>query len=219
MGHRRPKYEVQTESRRRRANVKQQVVEARQYEDHRLVKEYVAEFPYRPTKCEKAYRVVVVHKDVEVYRGQQKLFDKDRCFFYITNIEALPGEEVVFSANGRCNQENVLQQLKSGVRSLSAPVDNLFSNWAYMVMASLAWSLKAWTAFWLPEKGQWKEKHAEEKRKLLRMDFATFRRALINVPAQIVRTGRKIVCRLLAWNPWQAVFFRLLDRLRQPLRC
>jgi len=80
---------------------------------------------YRPTKCEKTYRVVVVHKDVEVYRGQQKLFDKDRCFFYLTIIAALPGEEVVFSANGRCNQENLLQQLKSGVRSLSAPVDNL----------------------------------------------------------------------------------------------
>jgi hypothetical protein len=217
--HRRPKYEVQTKPRRRPANVKQQVVEARQYEDLRLVKEYVAEFPYRPTKCAKTYRVVVVYKDVDVYRGQQKLFDKDRCFFYITNDEALPAVEIVFSANGRCNQENLLQQLKSGVRSLSAPVDNLYSNWAYMVMASLAWSVKAWTALWLPEKGQWKEKHAEEKRKLLRMDFATFRRAMVNVPAQIVRTGRKIICRLLSWNPWQHVFFRLLDQLARPLRC
>ena len=58
----------------------------------------------------------------------------------------MPTEEVVFGANDRCNQENLLQQLKSGVRSLSAPVDNLLSNWAYMVMASLAWSLKAWAA-------------------------------------------------------------------------
>ena len=88
-----------------------------------------------------------------------------------------------------------------------------------MVMASLAWSLKAWSALLLPEEGRWQEKHREEKRKLLRMDFATFRRALVNIPAQIVRTGRKIVYRLLAWNPWQHVFFRLLDQLRQPLRC
>jgi hypothetical protein len=88
-----------------------------------------------------------------------------------------------------------------------------------MVMASLAWSLKAWAALALPEEGRWKEKHREEKHKLLRMDFATFRRALISIPAQIVRTGRKIVYRLLAWNPWQQVFFRLLDRIARPLRC
>ena len=93
------------------------------------------------------------------------------------------------------------------------------SNWAYMVMASLAWSLKAWIALMLPEHGRWAEKHREEKTKLLRMDFATFRRALVIVPAQILRTGGKTVCRLLGWNPWQHVFFRLLDQLAQPLRC
>jgi hypothetical protein len=75
---------------------------------------------------------------LEVRRGQQKLFDKSVCFFYITNAWRMPTEEVVFGANDRCNQENLLQQLKSGVRSLSAPVDNLASNGAYMVMASLA---------------------------------------------------------------------------------
>ena len=216
---RRPKHEVQTEPRQRPANVKQQVVEQRQFEDIRLLKEYVAEFRYRPTKCRQSYRVVVVWKDLEVHRGQQKLFDDSRCFFYITNDWEKPAEEIVFGANGRCNQENLLQQLKSGVRSLSAPVDSLLSNWAYMVMASLAWSLKAWAALLLPEEGRWKEKHQEEKRKLLRMDFVTFRQAMMNVPAQIVRTGRKIVYRLLAWNPWQHVFFRLLHQLGQPLRC
>jgi len=216
---RRPKYEVQTGPRRRPENVKQKIVEQRQFEDIRLVKEYVAEFIYRPAKCRKNYRVSVVRKELEVYRGQQKLFDDSRCFFYINNAWGLTEEEVVWEANGRCNQENLLGQLKSGVRSLSAPVDNLVSNWAYMVMASLAWSLKAWSALLLPEEGRWSERHQEDKQKLLRMDFATFRRALMQVPAQILRTGRKIVYRLLAWNPWQHVFFRLLDQIAQPLRC
>jgi hypothetical protein len=216
---RRPKYEVQTQPRQRPANVKQQIVEEREFEDIRLVKEYVAEFSYRPAKCRNNYRVIVVWKDLEVYRGQQKLFDKSLCFFYITNAWGTSTEDVVFGANDRCDQENLLQQLKSGVRSLSAPVDNLVSNWAYMVMASLAWSLKAWSALRLPEEGRWQDRHREEKRKLLRMDFVTFQRALINVPAQIVRTGRKILYRLLRWNPWEHVFFRLLDQLRQPLRC
>jgi hypothetical protein len=213
------KYEVKTQPRQRPENVKERIVQEREFKNIRLVKEYVAEFPYQPVKCRKAYRVVVVWKDLEVNQGQKKLFDDDRCFFYIANDWETSTEEIVFLANDRCNQENLLQQLKSGVRSLTAPVDNLLSNWAYMVMASLAWNLKAWSALVLPEGGRWKEKHQEEKRKLLRMDFATFRRAVVSLPAQIVRTGRKIVYRLLAWNPWQHVFFRLLDRLAQPLRC
>ena len=216
---RRAKYEVKTKPRRRPENVKQQVVEAREFEDIRLVKEYVAEFRYRPMKCRKSYRVVVVWKDLEVHRGQKKLFDDSRCFFYITNDWAMSAEEIVFGANARCNQENLLQQLKSGVQSLSAPVDSLLSNWAYMVMGSLAWSLKAWAALMLPEDGRWRERHRAEKGRLLRMDFATFRRAMVNVPAQIITTGRRIVYRLLAWNPWQHVFFRFLDQLRRPLRC
>jgi hypothetical protein len=213
------KYEVKTEPRERPENVKEKIVEEREFVNIRLVKEYVAEFRYQPAKCRKAYRVVVVWKDLEVHQGQKKLFDDTRCFFYITNDWKTPADEIVFLANDRCNQENLLKQLKSSVRSLTAPVDNLLSNWAYMVMASLAWSLKAWSALILPEGGRWAEKHQEEKRELLRMDFGNFRRALVNVPAQVIRTGRKIICRLLAWNPWQHVFFRLLDQLAQPLRC
>ncbi len=216
--HRRAKYEIQTKPRPRPENVKQQVVEAREFEDIRLVKEHVAEFRYRPAKCKKSYRVVVVWKDLEVYKGQKKLFDKDRCFFYITNGEETSAEDVVFDANGRCNQENLHAQLKGDVRSLTAPIDSLLSNWAYMVMGSLAWSLKAWAALVLPEKGRWQDRHREEKQKLLRMDFSTFRNAMMRVPAQILTTGRKIVYRLLAWNPWQHVFFRLLDQIDQPLR-
>jgi hypothetical protein len=215
----RVKHQVQTAPRQRPENVKQQVVEAREYEDIRTGKEHVAEFSYQPGKCQKAYRVVVVWKELEVYKGQQKLLEKACCFFYITNDDEKSVEEVVYAAHDRCNQENLHAQLKGGVRSLTAPVDSLLSNWAYMVMASLAWSLKAWSALLLPEEGRWQEKHRAEKQKLLRMEFATFRQAIMNIPAQIVRTGRKILYRLLAWNPWQHVFFRLLDQLKRPLQC
>ncbi len=135
---RRKKHVVKTQPRRRPENIKQQVVEARQFEDIRLVEEHVAEFRYRPVKCKRGYRVVVVWKDLDVYRGQKKLFDDARCFFYLTNDEEKSAETIVFDANDRCNQENLLAQLKGGVRSLTAPVDSLLANWAYMVMGSLA---------------------------------------------------------------------------------
>ena len=101
------------------------------------------------------------------------------------------------------------------MRALSAPVDTLLSNWAFMVMASLAWSLKAWMALLLPSNGPL----AAKKQQLLRMEFTTFRRAMLAIPAQIVKTGRRIIYRVLAWNPWLKTFFRLLDQLNQPLRC
>ena len=216
---RRAKYEVQTTPRAARANVKEQVVKEREFKNIRLVNEYVAEFEYSPTWCRKTYRVVVLWKDLEVTQGQKKLFDEARCFFYITNDRKATAEEIVFDANGRCNQENLVQQHKSGVRSLTAPVDNLVSNWAYMVMAGLAWSLKAWAALLLPETGRWKERRGAEKQRLLRMDFATFCNAVIQMPAQIVHGGRRIVYRLLSWSRWQQTLFRLLDQLRLPLRC
>lgn len=216
---RRAKYEVQTTPRARPANVKEQIVQQREFKNIRLVNEYVAEFQYSPTLCQKTYRVVVLWKDLEVTQGQHKLFDDARCFFYITNDWEAAADAIVFDANDRCDQENLIQQHKSGVRSLTAPVDTLVSNWAYMVVAGLAWSLKAWAALLLPETGRWKERRGAEKRKLLRMDFATFCHAVIQMPAQIVRGGRRIVYRLLSWSRWQPTLFRLLDQLRLPLRC
>jgi hypothetical protein len=217
--HRKKRYEVKTTPRARPENVKQEVVEKREFEDIRLVKEHVAEFSYRPTKCNKDYRVVVVWKDLEVMKGQCKLFDKSRCFFYLTNDWKTPAKEIVFQANHRCNQENLIEQQKNGVHALTAPLDNLESNWAYMVIASLAWSLKAWASLLIPVSPRWRETHEAEKQTLLRMDFTTFRQAMINIPAQIVRTGRRIVYRLLSWNRWQPTFFRLWSQLNKPLRC
>ena len=209
------KYAVKTVPRDRPANVKEQIVRRREFKNLRLVSEQVAEFAYRPTLCEQTYRVVVVRKNLSVEKGEQVLFDDLRYFFYITNGRTTAASEVVFSANDRCNQENLIEQLKNGARALQMPVDNLVSNWAYMVMASLAWSLKAWFALLLPERGRWKERYRREKRQVLTMEFKRFLNAFVRVPCQVLRTGRRLVYRLLAWNPWQAVFLRGVDALRR----
>jgi len=216
---RRPKYQIETQPRQRPENVKERIVRQREYKNIRLQSEDVASFAYSPTACEKAYRVVVVRKNLSVERGEQVLFDDVRYFFYITNDVECEASEIVFEANDRCNQENLLAQLKGGMRALHAPVDNLVSNWAYMVMVSLAWSLKAWFALLLPETGRWKEKHAAEKQTVLRMEFRTFLNAMMRLPAQIIRQGRKTIFRLLGWNRWLPVFFRGWERVRVPMRC
>ncbi|MCP4674903.1 MAG: IS1380 family transposase [Deltaproteobacteria bacterium] len=217
--HRPTKYDVKTESRKKPENVKERIVREREYKNIRLQSEEVAEFDYCPTKCKTSYRVIVLKKNLTVERGEQRLFDDIAWFFYITNDWAKSAAGIVCDANGRCNQENLIAQLKGGVKALAMPVDTLTSNWAYMVMASLAWTLKSWAALLLPEEGRWAKKHREEKRTLLRMEFATFVQAFVQMPAAIIRTGRRIVYRLLSWNPWRHIFFRLLDQLSQPLRC
>jgi hypothetical protein len=211
--HRPAKYEVRTEPRGRRENVKERIVKERGYKNVRLQSEQVAEFDYRPTKCEKTYRIVVLRKNLSVEQGQQRLFDEIRYFFYLTNDRASSAAEVVRLANERCNQENLIEQLKNGVRAMGMPVDNLVSNWAYMVMASLAWTLKAWFALRLPAEGRWAEKYAAEKQSVLVLEFKRFRQAFIELPCQIVRTGRRLVYRLLSWNRWLPVFFRGVQAL------
>lgn len=207
------KYEVKTEPRACPENVKERIVREREYQNIRLRSEDVAEFGYQPGRSKETYRVVVIRKNLSVERGENALFDDVRYFFYITNDWEAPAYEIVFESNARCNQENLIEQLKNGVQALKAPVDNLMSNWAYMVCASLAWTLKAWFALSLPGKGRWKERYKEEKQRILSMEFKTFLNAFILIPAQIIKQGRKIIYRFLSWNPWQPVFFRLFDRL------
>jgi hypothetical protein len=114
----------------------------------------------------------------------------------------------------RAGVPDLIEQLKNGVRSLHAPVDNLYSNWAYMVMTGLAWNLKAWWALWLPEKGRWARKHHAEKQQVLKMDFRTFVNTMMKIPCPIVRTGGRLIYRLLGWNRWLGVFRRLAVVLR-----
>ena len=163
--------------------------------------------------------MVVVRKNLSVEKGEQVLFPDIRYFFYITNDRDTSADEVVFLANDRCNQENLIEQLKNGVPALQMPVDNLLSNWAYMVMASVAWTLKAWFVLSLPETGRWTAKYKSEKQTVLKMKFKTFLNAFMLVPCQIIRGVRRIIYRLLAWNPWQHVFLRGVDALRCPMRC
>jgi hypothetical protein len=214
-----PKYEIKTVPRQQPERVKPEIVKQRGYQTIHLLEEMVGEFDYRPTACDRSYRMVVVRKKLGIDKGQMRLFEEYRYFFYITNDREMTAEEVVFSANDRCDQENLIAQLKSGVHALKAPLDDLVSNWAYMVMASLAWSLKAWAALLVPVSPRHAAKHGAEKRTLLRMEFATFRAALIEMPCQIVRSGKRLIYRLLSWTPWQGVFLRLVERLQGSWLC
>ena len=194
------------ESRRRPEQVKERIVIERGYENLRLEREWVAEFTYRPTKCARPYRLIALRKDLTGSKGQKLLWRETRYFFYISNLEEPTTEEVVFFCNERCNQENLIEQLKNGLNALRMPVGDLVSNWAYMVMAALAWTLKAWFALLTPQR--------RRRAELLRMEFRRFLNCLVRVPAQIIKSGRRIIFRLLGYNDWLPTLLKTFKRIR-----
>jgi hypothetical protein len=209
----RAEQQIATTTRTRPDNVKDGIVRERNYKVLRQTAQDVVEFSYRPGNCNRDYRVIALRKNISVERGENVLFSRYRYFFYITNDPDMTADEVINEARQRCNQENLISQLKSDVRALHAPVNTLNANWAYMTIAALAWTLKAWSALLLPITPRWAERHNEQRRRLLTMEFRTFRQAFIEIPAQIIRTGRQVRWRVLAYNPWLGAFFRLLDTL------
>ena len=195
------------------ARVKEEIVKQRGYLNMRLIAEDTAEFEHRPSKAARSYRIVVLRKLIDEERGQLCVGTDFRYFFYVTNDRTLTQAEVIAESNDRCNQENLIAQLKGGVRALHAPLNTLDANWAYMVIASLAWSFKAWAALLLPVSPRWRERHRAEQMRLLRMEFRTFVQSFVLIPAQVLLRGRQLVIRLLAWRPALPTFFRLLDAL------
>ena len=202
---RREKEPLSGERRKRPKNFKEEIVVEKGYRNIRLVREHVSEFSYQPTKCKRPYRVIVLKKSLSVEEGQVRLFDDVRYFFYITNRSDLTAAEVVWLCNERCNQENLIEQLKNGVNALRMPVDSLVANWSYMVMASLAWTLKAWFALLV--------RRREHRDQLLGMEFRRFLNGLIRIPVQIICAGHRIRYRILGYNQWVHTFMQTFDRV------
>jgi len=190
------KWTVKTTPRTRPLNVKKAAVREKGYENRRLQAEHVAEVEYTPSKAEGKYRMIILRKNISVEKGEQHLFDDIVYFFYVTNItrSELSAEDVVRQANLRCNQENLIEQLKNGVKATRLPVAEFIGNWAYMVIGSLAWSLKIWLGLVLP-----KRLNASQ---LIKMEFRRFCNEVMQIPAQILNRGRRLIFRLLGYNKW-----------------
>lgn len=200
-----PKYEILTEPRRKPDRVKEGIVRQKGYENIVLMGEDVTDVAYQPAACSRNYRLVILRKNLSVQRGERVLFDDVRYFFYLTNRWDLSEAEVVGLANGRCDQENVVAQLKHGVNAMRMPVDDLLSNGAYMVMAALAWNLKAWFGMLVPDR--------ERGLALLKMEFRSFLQAILQLPCQIVRRARQIVWRIQSYSRWLKDLFATFERV------
>lgn len=199
---------VREKTRTKPENVKQPIVIERGFRTLRTVREDIAEFEYQPSASGRPWRMVAVRKQIEVTEGQLELEPIERTFFYITNLTGVPAEEIVRHAGQRCNQENLIAQLKGQVHAL-APVSNtLQSNQAWMTIASLAWTLKSWFALFAPEPAQ--------RRRIITMEFATFRRQFMDIAVQTIRAARRRVLKILGGHlPTIPLFLETCERIRR----
>jgi hypothetical protein len=193
-------------------NLREKKVMERGFKNYRLLEEHFAEFPYESRKTKKVYRMVVLRKRIHVLKGQQPLEDEIRYFFYVTNVSPskLSAKETIFESNSRCNQENLIEQLKNGVNATQMPSYDFMANWAYMVIGALAWDLKIWLGLTLP--------NCAETRELLRMEYRRFVRDVITFSAQIVKTGRSLVFRAQGLTKWTNFILGGSDWFRQRKR-
>ena len=187
------------QTRQREPDHKRRIVGERGYVNLALNYEDVAEFDYQPGKCTRPYRVIALRKNITKSRGEHRLLDEVRYFFYITTRTDLTAAEVVACANDRCDQENVIEQLKNGVGALRVPLYDLVSNWAYMVIAALAWNLKSWFAMMLHRKA--------DRLDYIAMEFRRFITAVILIPAMVIRRARSITIRIIGYQPSLDRFF------------
>lgn len=68
--------------------------------------------------------------------------------------------------------------VKNGVHALRVPMYDLVSNWAYMVIAALAWNIKSWFALMMHR--------IKHRRHYIRVDFRTFLNHIILFPCRVV---------------------------------
>ena len=144
---------------------------------------------YQPAWAPRPYRVAVKRQRVERSRGQEALFEEYVYRFLISNIpkSEMNTRELVRYGYGRCDQQNVIEQLKNGIAAMRMPTGELLANGAFLKMGQLAWNLRAWLCLLgLPaEAGRWEWKR-----------FRSARGGFVYVAARVVQQARRAVARL-----------------------
>lgn len=168
-------------ARRKRCNRRRQRARERGYKELRLVRQWIAEVPWTPSGSQHAYRLVIRRQLIEHHKGQTLLFKKYRYRYVVTNLPmTISTARVIDLTYERCDQENVIEQLGSGLAAWRMPVGEFAGNSAWLEIARLAWNLAKWLAqLVLPEE-------------TVRWEWKRFRQAFVYLAADIIKRSRQI---------------------------
>jgi len=172
-------------SRRRRGNLRRERARERGYKDLYLAGQWVAEVPWTPKGLEEPCRLIIRRQLIEHRRGQQFLFTDYRYRYVLTNLPPSWSAQAVIDATyERCDQENVIEQMGSGLAAWRMPVGEFAGNSAWLEIARLAWNIARWVAqLALPAE-------------VIRWKWKRFRQAFVYLTAHVIKGGRQIWVRL-----------------------
>ena len=174
-----------TKRRRKKLNQRRRRARERGYQNMRLVKQWVAEVPWTHSGSEKTYRLVIRRQLIEHSEGQQHLFDEYRYRYVVTNLpSSFSMVDVIDETYQRCDQENVIEQMGSGLAAWRMPVAEFEGNSAWLEISRLAWNIGKWIAqLALPSE-------------VVRWEWKRFRQAFVHLAAQVIKRGRRIWVRI-----------------------
>lgn len=189
-------------SRRRGRNLRRLHARRRGKRDLKLETQWLAEIDYKPARSKKAYRLIVRRQRIEE-SDQGELFELWRYRYVLTNLpRSVSTERVVRQTYGRCDQENVIEQLRSGVAAMRMPTGGFLANYAYLVCARLAHNMKSWLAMLaLPLE-------------VMRWEWKRFRKSFVYVAARMIRTARQNILRLADSHRFATTIQRAILRLQ-----
>lgn len=188
--------------RKRRQNVRRRRARARDKRDLKLEKQWVAEVAYRPTRSDHTYRLIIRRQKIEESK-QGELFELWRYRFVLTNLpRTTSAADAVKLTYQRCDQENVIEQLQSGVAAMRMPTGTLLANHALMLCARIAHNMKAWlAALALPKE-------------TMRWEWKRFRRSFVYLSARVTKAARQTLVRFADSQRFAAATVRGIARLQ-----
>jgi hypothetical protein len=111
----------------------------------------------------------------------------------------------------RAQIEERIKDTKTGQALRHLPSGDINANRVWLTAALLAVNLTAWCCDLSPAAAA--SGQAPDKRTPLRRHANTLRRLLFNIPARIIRTGRRLILRLPAGHPHADTFQATLDAI------
>jgi hypothetical protein len=122
-------------ARRKKRNRRRRRARERGYTDLKLMRQWVAEIPWTPKGSEKTYRMILRRQLIEERDGQGHLFEFYRYRYVVTNLPtSWSPVEVIDATYQRCDQENVIEQMGSGIALWRMPVAEFEGNSAQLAL-------------------------------------------------------------------------------------
>lgn len=198
----REKNEVPACRRRKRGlNRRRERALSRNKRNLQLEKQWIAEIPYRPDRSARTYRLIARYQEIEEHE-QGHLFMLTRFRFILSNLpSSVSAEKVMDLTYQRCDQENLIEQLQSGVTAMRMPTGGMLSNAAFMICARLAHNLKPWLA------------QTALPKETMRWEWKRFRRAFVYCAARVVHASRQTQVRFASSHRFAGAIIAAQARL------